>query len=188
MTGTRVTVCLAAAIAFQLLVLAGMVARAAMPLWMGAEIRVRTVPVDPRSMFRGNYARLRYEFGTLPEDALADVEGLRAGEVVYVSLAPGEEGGYEFAGASLDRPAGGVFLRGRLTGNSRPLRIRYGIEAFFAPKERALKLERDLRDGGAAILMVTGRGRAALKDIIPHPGSAPSAGPDSDPSPTSTPE
>ena len=166
---------LVAAIAFQLVVLAGMVVNAALPLWTGTEIRVRTVPVDPRSMFRGNYARLTYEFGTLPENALREVEGLRPGEVVYVNLEPGEDDEYVFAGASLERPADGVFLRGRLVTISAPYRVRFGIEAFFAPKESALALEKDLRNGGTAILMVNGSGRTALKDVVanPMPDSAP---------------
>ena len=46
---------------FQLFVLTGMVGLSVMPLWSGKEIRVKTIPVDPRSMFRGNYARLRYD-------------------------------------------------------------------------------------------------------------------------------
>ncbi len=167
MTRTRITLLLCAAIAFQVLVLIGMVAKAALPLWTGTEIRVATVPVDPRSMFRGNYARLDYEFGRLPEDAFAESQHLRVGEVVYVSLAPGETGKYEFAAAALEEPAEGIFLRGRVTDDDVPIRIRYGIEAFFAPKERALKLESDLRDGGTAVLMVSGNGRAALKDVIP---------------------
>ena len=48
-----------------------------------------------------------------------------------------------------------------------------GIEAFFAPKEKALKLEKDLRNGGTAILMVARSGNAALKDVIPNPGPRP---------------
>ena len=171
MTRRQVTVSLGVAVAFQLLVLIGMVAKAAMPLWIGTEVRVKTIPVDPRSMFRGNYARLRYEFGTLPDDALSDVKGLRVGEVVYVSLKRGEGDEYEIAEAALEPPADGIFLRGRHAGNTPPLPVKYGIEAFFAPKERALKLERDLRYGGAAVLMVTDGGRAALKDVIPGGGA-----------------
>ena len=171
MTRRQVAFSLGAAIMLQLLLLVGMVAKAALPLWMGTEIRVRTVPVDPRSMFRGNYARLRYEFETLPGDALNDAEGLRAGEVVYVTLGQGEDGEFELADVSLEPPSGGIFLRGRLVGNSPPLHVRYGIEAFFAPKERALELESDLRDGGTAILMVTDGGRAALRDVIPGPAA-----------------
>lgn len=167
MTRTRVTLLLGAAVAFQVLVLIGMVAKAALPLWIGTEIQVTTVPVDPRSMFRGNYARLDYEFGRLPEDAFIEAQHLRVGEVVYVSLAQDETGKYEFSAASLEKPADGIFLRGRVTGTGDPIRIRYGIEAFFAPKEQALKLEGDLRDGGTAVLMVSSNGRAALKDVLP---------------------
>ncbi len=192
MTGRKTTLGLGAAIAFQLVVLIGMVVSTALPLWTGTEVRVRTVPVDPRSMFRGNYARLDYEFGTLPEEALGKVEDLRNGEVVYVRLEPGEGEEHEFAGASLDPPAEGVFLRGRIAGNYPSYRVRYGIEAFFAPKEKALKLEKDLRNGGIAILMVTGHGRAALKDIIPDPNPdaepIPSPGPEPDSNPDSRPE
>lgn len=111
------------------------------------------------------------DFGTLPDDALSEAEGLRAGEVVYVALRQEEEGEHEFVDVSLEPPSDGIFLRGRLLGSSPPLRVRYGIEAFFAPKERALNLKSDLRDGGTAVLMVTGSGQAALKDVIPSPAA-----------------
>ena len=182
MTRPRLVVLgLGAAIAFQLVVLAGMVVNAALPLWTGTEIRVRTVPVDPRSIFRGNYARLGYDFGTLPEDALAREEDLRVGEVVYVSLEPGDDDEHMFAGASFERPAEGVFLRGRLVTVTAPYRVRFGIEAFFAPKDRAVELEKDLRNGGTAVLMVAASGRAALEDVVPEPNPAPTPEADSDP-------
>ena len=69
------------------------------------------MPVDPRSMFRGNYAQLNYEFGQLPNSALRDVKNLRIGEIVYVRLKRSEDGLYSFADASLDKPAEGIFLR-----------------------------------------------------------------------------
>jgi uncharacterized membrane-anchored protein len=36
------------------------------PLWSDVSVRLKTVPVDPRSLFRGNYAQLRYEISRLP--------------------------------------------------------------------------------------------------------------------------
>ena len=108
----KIVLALGAAIALQVIVLAGMVAGAAMPLWTGKEVRVATLPVDPRSMFRGNYARLNYAFSTLPDDALDGVRELRAGEVVYVSLESGEDGLHRYAGASLERPDEGVSCGG----------------------------------------------------------------------------
>ncbi len=169
MTRRWTVAALCGAIAFQVIVLGGMVASAAMPLWTGTEVRVETLPVDPRSLFRGNYARLSYAFSTLPEDALDGARRLRRGEVVYVRLEKGEDGLHRFAGASLERPAGGVFLRGRLVGEHPPHRVRYGIEAFFAPKEKALRLERVLPDGGVAVLKVSAKGRAAIEEVIPPP-------------------
>ena len=161
-----IVLALGAAIVFQIIVLAGMVAGAAMPLWTGTEVRVATEPVDPRSVFRGNYARLNYAFSTLPEDALDVDRVLRTGEVVYVSLRAADNGLHHFAGASLEPPAEGVFLRGRILRDSAPHRVRYGIEAFFAPKEEALRLERELGDSGVAVLAVSRSGRAAIKDVI----------------------
>ena len=178
MTRGKVALALGAAIALQVVVLAGMVTSAAMPLWTGTEVRVATLPVDPRSMFRGNYARLNYAFSTLPEDALDGLRELRTGEVVYVNLEMAEGGLHRFAGASLERPGEGVFLRGRIQRGRAPHRVRYGIEAFFAPKEKALQLERELRDGGVGVLKISANGRAAIEDIIP-PLDSDSSNPDS---------
>ena len=177
MSRRKVAWALGAAVVFQVIVLGGMVTSAAIPLWTGTEVRVATIPVDPRSLFRGNYARLNYPFSILPEGALEGAGLLRTGEIVYVALESGEDGLYHYSEAFLEAPASGVFLRGRILRGSGPLRVRYGIEAFFAPKEKALRLEEELRDGGVAVLKVAANGRAAIEDIIP---SSDSASPDSD--------
>jgi len=158
----------------QLLILSGMVVKAAMPLWTGTEIRVKTVPVDPRSLFRGNYARLNYEIGRLPINVLKGVTRPRIGEVVYVSLELTESGLYGVADASLDEPDEGVFLRGRIVNHKPPYRVKYGIEAFFAPKKKALQMEKDLGNGGVAVLMVAESGRVALDDVVPNAQTSPS--------------
>lgn len=156
-------------VAVQFFILTGMVVKASMPLWTGTEVRLKTIPVDPRSMFRGNYARLNYAISTLPEDALAQTQKrIRTGEVVYVSLRKSADDLYEYAGASLAKPDSGIFLRGRANRYGPPYRLEYGIEAFFAPKEKALQLEKDLRNGGVAVLMVSASGRATLATVEPE--------------------
>ncbi|WP_237068230.1 GDYXXLXY domain-containing protein [Microbulbifer guangxiensis] len=169
----RQLLALAAAIVFQALVLFGMVVLAQIPLWTGQEIQMETTPVDPRSLFRGNYARLQYAISELGADQFDTDRPLRNGEEVYVRLVPGKNGLYRYAGVSLDKPDEGVFLRGRVSGQwwrseGNVYRIRYGIEAFFAPKERALALEAELRDGGVAVLRVSGSGRARLAEVLPE--------------------
>ena len=167
MNRSKIIIGLGVAVALQLFVLLGMVGRAALPLWKGTEIRVKTVPYDPRSMFRGNYARLNYEFSTIPHSMLEGGRKLQRGEIIYVSLKPGESGLYSITDVSLDKPAEGVFMRGRITRAYKPYRVSYGIEAFFAPKKKALQLEHDLRKGGVAVLMVMDNGRVSLKDVVP---------------------
>lgn len=167
----KLVTALVAAIVFQFLVLTGMYVSAALPLWTGTEIKIKTIPVDPRSMFRGNYARLRYDISQIDAEKFSDNRELRNGEVVYVALQLAEDGLYQYADVSLDKPDSGIFLRGRIENrryeeNASYFRIKYGIEAFFAPKEKALLLETDLRDSGIAVLMVSGGGKARLKDVI----------------------
>ncbi len=149
----------------QVIILLGMLGMAAKPLWTGQEIRVETIPVDPRSLFRGNYARLRYPFSTLPADSLPADRKLRANEPVFVSLEKADDGLYHYAGVSLLVPESGIYIKGRLQ-NHRARRVLYGLEAWFAPKEEALRLERELREGAVAVLMVDSNGKAALKDIV----------------------
>jgi uncharacterized membrane-anchored protein len=162
---------LAAAILFQITVLVGMYVNAAMPEWTGTEIRIKTVPVDPRSMFRGNYARLRYEISRIQSPDLGGNEEMRKGEVIYVSLSESVDGLYQYASASLVAPADGIFLRGRVFDQDYEseviyYRVKYGVEAYFAPKDKALQLEKDLRDGGVAVLMVADSGRARLTNVV----------------------
>ena len=150
----------------QLLVLAGVYLGARYPLWVGEEVTLEVVPVDPRDMFRGNYARLEYAISVVPAALLdADDVGrpLRRSERVYVSLARGDDGFWHATGLSRARPDDGIFLRGRIAWHhSDVYRLRYGIEAWFAPKEKALALERDLVSGGVARIRVAPGGRAAL--------------------------
>ena len=166
---------LLAVVVFQALILAGEYINSVYPIWFGKEIRLKTIPVDPRSMFRGNYARLNYDITSVPLPVLKEGETLRQHTTIYVSLKENDKGLYELAGTSLEKPEQGMFIRGRLQerhwlfnlGSNHV--INYGIEAFFAPKERALQLERDLRNGGIAVVMVASNGKATLKDVIPSP-------------------
>lgn len=156
------------AILFQLVVLISMVGLAALPLWTGTEVKIKTIPIDPRSLFRGNYARLRYEISQLE---IHTDKVIRNGEIVYVLLNQADDGIYIFSATRLDKPDSGIFLRGRINNKrysekGHVFDINYGIEAFFAPKQKALALEDKLSDGGIAVLMVSKSGKARLKDVI----------------------
>ena len=126
-----------------------------------------TEPVDPRSLFRGNYARLNYDFSQIPKARVSQLGDIMDNEVVYVSLEPNSQGIYSFSSVSLEPSEEGVFLRGRAPGGLRGLSVNYGLEAFFVPKEKALQLEKDLRSGAIAVLMVDSSDHARIKEILP---------------------
>lgn len=167
----KIIIGLSLTIVFQAIILVGMYISAALPLWTGVEVKIKTTPVDPRSMFRGNYARLSYEISRIESKHFNDSEGLRDDEIIYVILEQGENELYELSSVSLSKPKNGIFLRGRVDNGrwrseSEPVSVKYGIDAFFAKKEKALVLEDELRDGGIAVLMVSSSGKARLKDVI----------------------
>ena len=160
---------LALAVLLQLAIVIGLFVRAWYPLWIGEEVRVKTVPIDPRSLFRGNYAQLNYDFARVSASAFSNGITPERGETIYTVLRQTPDGLFELERASSVQPDDGIFLRGVVTGGYDPVHVDYGIDAFFAPKKKALKLESDLRNGGVAILKVGPNGRAAIEDVVANP-------------------
>ena len=166
---------LIAAIALQLGVLAMEYLGSIWPLWTGERVRLEIVPVDPRSMFRGNYARLDYTVANVDASLFSGPkERLRKGEVVYVVLEQRDES-WRAAGIQLGKPESEVFPRGRLQRNwnadQSSFAVRYGIEAWFAPREKAIEIEQATRrqqgEGSRAFaeVAIASSGRAALVEL-----------------------
>lgn len=116
-------------------------------------------PVDPVDPFRGAYVDLEYP-------GLARIDGRddgRLGEDVFVSLA--ERDGFMVAtGSSSARPDSGPYLT-----CASGWRVRCGIESWFADQDEALRLEQELREGGAiAEVKIDSRGNAAIVGLEPR--------------------
>jgi uncharacterized membrane-anchored protein len=149
------------AVAAQLAVLAWMAGEREWILRTGRVVHLRTAPVDPRDLFRGDFVRLQYEINTVRAEHLdpavvAQPEQARRHVVMYTRLQPAGEGLYEATGASTARPAEGVFIRGRTEeswrlgwrGGAHTL-VKYGIEQLFVEQGsgRAIEQRRGERDG-----------------------------------------
>ena len=162
---------LLAGIGFQLFVLLGMILFRAAPYWTGQTVLLRIVPVDPRDMFRGDYVTLSYDFTRLP---VGGVPGLGPrpydrhddwnGKTIYVSLVPEKDGKHWRAERfSLDRPAGGKFLRGTIAGWDR---VEYGIESYYVQEGKGHDYEDAARRRQlSAVVSLTPDGRAALRGL-----------------------
>lgn len=178
----RTVVLLCGTALLQFLILVGELGMSLYPRLIGTEVLLSMAPVDPRDIFRGNYARLRYDIGAISY-SLLDVpeppDGFRQGEILYVTLERDGET-WQATGASLSRPASGTFIRGRVSragswwGSGNGIPMNYGIEAFFASKNKAMELEGALvgvsRPLARARVMIAPDGKASLVGVITSRG------------------
>jgi len=139
------------AIILQLIVLAYMAGEREYILQYGKVIHLRTAPIDPRDMFRGDYVRLNYEVSRIPIKMIKgadDVGALKKGAKIYARLKEGPNGLYEMVHAALQKPEEGLYLSGRIpypyrklqTGN--PIWVNYGIEAYFVEQGKGRDIEK----------------------------------------------
>lgn len=142
------------AIAFQVLVLVFMAGKREYIAATGTVAYLRTAPIDPRDLFRGDYVRLRYEASIVPlakasADIVDQTKKHSYGGTVYAQLALGDGGLAEVTTLSATEPASGPFLKGRLGqpwqfGIAVPdtVAVEYGIEAYYVQEGKGLEIER----------------------------------------------
>lgn len=147
----------------QLALLLSMVGERELIVRNGQRVWLRTRPVDPRDLFRGDYVRLNYDLSSLSQelwsealrDSLQDksrgARSLRE-QTLYVTLQREADGLAAASGVDLQPPAAGaLFIRGvqqygRWGGRQEKLpkvlnNIRYGIESYYVEQGKGMELE-----------------------------------------------
>ena len=165
-------------IALQILILAGMFAKAFYPLLIGEEVKFRTLPRDPRDLFRGNYVDLSYSFNTLDLATLPNdidrVAKYSYGDIFYISLAPQGEY-YEPTGIWREPPKDAKFMQVIFQdeysyGNDtlKIMNVNAGIESYFTDKENAMRMENLRASDTTRIVvkvMLAPDGKARIKHV-----------------------
>jgi len=98
-------------------------------------IRLKTVPVDPRDLIRGDYMILSYEISRPGKN---EGQGDEQGDEVFVVLRPNGDH-HEVAEVLTAEPSVDdkrLWVRGVVWVEGENLRIDYGIERFFVPEGR----------------------------------------------------
>lgn len=98
----------------QVLLLTGMIAYRQYWVSTGERILLRTAPVDPRDIFRGDYVQLSYEITNLDLDMFSVKEGFKPNEKIYVVLEKYADGTFKASSLSKSQPSGGKFIQGRV--------------------------------------------------------------------------
>ena len=147
---------LAAAIlvaALQTAVIGYMVESRASILRNGADIRLKTQPVDPRDLLRGDYVILSYPISAIPKSIVTGKGPEGGGRTrLFVRVTPGADGLWSASEASFaELPAadGSVVLRtlpfdyytAADGGLPDTLFVRYGIERYYVPEGEGRVLE-----------------------------------------------
>lgn len=133
--------------------LGGMILIESLPLMIGERIILDVKPIDPRDFFRGEYVILNYGFNSLPPDQEEKAtspwnrSNRHDDEAVYVPLQKDADG-IHWTGttATLTRPTGTKYLRGRVTADYRQP-LKFGIEAYYVQEGRGRELEMLQREG-----------------------------------------
>ncbi|MDX2507609.1 MAG: GDYXXLXY domain-containing protein [Gammaproteobacteria bacterium] len=178
-------------IVMQILFLMAMIANRQSILSSDIIVVLETRPIDPRSLFRGDYVRLKYDINNLQLDELSGDRTFKINDTVYVVL---EQNGpfWDAQGIYLQRPVlpespanspkkRRHVIRGVIkTVNNRhwsrddktvvdvtSLRVSYGIENYFVPEGEGLKLERPEPGDKVTLEVALDKdGRAAIKTLL----------------------
>ena len=143
----------------------------------GSEVVLRTLPVDPRDLMRGDYVILGYEISRLPARLISGEPPRKSGlNYIYVVLAKQADGLWTAERAQYDRPdalkENEIFLRGEVEApiqiydESSTVPVVYGIERYYVPEGEGLAVEHAQRDSAVDIVLsVNEKGVAAIRAL-----------------------
>ncbi|WP_417415656.1 GDYXXLXY domain-containing protein [Hoeflea sp.] len=138
----------------------------------GSEIILRTAPVDPRDLMRGDYVRLRYGDISSVDGALLAGSWPKEDILVplWLTLEPGDDGTARVKAVSLEKPDGGnpdaVYLKSKpvmlygedhLRTGQVPLRLKFGIERYYVPEGEGLEIEKARNAGRTTVAIRVSR-------------------------------
>jgi len=164
-------------------VLVGMIGMKQWTLTTGTPVLLETAPVDPRSLFRGDYVRLNYKISRLELSKLGGDKVFAAHDTAWVVLEKAER--YWHAVAVYrhrpDAAPGQVVIKGEVrwadgrgsafappvqARQPRFLVMRYGIESYFVPEGTGRAIERRGAHTPLDILVAVDRfGNAGIKAV-----------------------
>jgi uncharacterized membrane-anchored protein len=160
-------------------ILIGMTVTPLYTLMTGEEIILRTIPVDPTDLFRGDYVVLRYEAEEIPSSLIArevrtELDNGRYNIEVYVPLEL-KGGVHTPTEVRLTKPETDLYLKGNLDyiGPSweggiegrEVAYITYSLDKYFIEDNTGLDLEEASRNGNILAKVKVKNGYAYLVDL-----------------------
>ncbi len=152
---------------FWLIIIGGFIATKEYTLRTGQEVLLKTIPVDPRDLFRGDYVILRYDISTIDTAEIeSGGEEYEKGDKVYLSLETKEKyASPRFLHTS--PPGEGLYIKGTVRDvRGTRLTIEYGIESYFVPEGEGIIIEREVDRDVDIKASIDKSGRAVIKMLL----------------------
>lgn len=144
----------------------------------GTEVLLKTAPVDPRDLLRGDYVILTYDVSTISTTSIIGQkpETGDAGRL-HVRLKPGADGFWTVSEASFDplpvEDGSVVLLSQPVTiydwewQNAGNLTVSYGIERFYVPEGEGRPIEDGRNEGRISVAArVSENGQAQIRALM----------------------
>ncbi len=144
----------------------------------GTEVLLKTAPVDPRDLLRGDYVILTYDVSTISTTSIIGQKP-EAGDAarLHVRLKPGADGFWTMSEASFDplpvEDGSVVLLSQPVTiydwewQNAGNLTVSYGIERFYVPEGEGRPIEDGRNEGRVSVAArVSEDGQAQIRALM----------------------
>lgn len=144
----------------------------------GTEVLLKTAPVDPRDLLRGDYVILTYDVSTISTTSIIGQKP-EAGDAarLHVRLKPGADGFWTVSEASFDplpvEDGSVVLLSQPVTiydwewQNAGNLTVSYGIERFYVPEGEGRPIEDGRNEGRVSVAArVSDDGQAQIRALM----------------------
>lgn len=152
---------------FWLVILGGFIGIKEFTVRSGEEVILKTLPVDPRDLFRGDYVVLRYELSRIDLSTLPGSPEFVANDSIYAELEKDPLGYGKITKLSKEAPQGKLYIKGVVRSvYNQTIQAEYGIESYFVPAGKGYAIERLRGKGVDAKVAVDRFGNAIIKTLL----------------------
>lgn len=144
----------------------------------GTEVLLKTAPVDPRDLLRGDYVILTYDISTISKTSVTGQKPETGdAERLHVRLKPGTDGYWIVSEASFDplqAEEGSVILLSMPVTiydwewqNAGNLTVSYGIERYYVPEGEGKPIEDGRNQGRVSVAVrISETGQAQIRALM----------------------
>ena len=147
--------------------LLGLVMKAEVQRSVSVPVILASAPVDPRSLFQGDYVVLSYEIRNIADDLYDSWGKPTVGDDVYVELQPGTPVWTPVRASThaFEAQRGNQLIRGTYSSRG----TTYGIEQFFVPENQGHAIENIRRQKSDRItvrVLLSSNGKAMVDGLL----------------------